>query len=69
MSSAKLITREIFLFTTGYLVTKHSDTWRLESLMPQRNSVEKTKLSAQSIAMHAYKQQRTTQLVKVTYIF
>jgi len=37
--------------------------------MPERNSVEKTKLSAQSIAMHAYKQQRTTQLVEVTYIF
>ena len=31
--------------------------------------VKNTKLNAQSIAMHAYKQQRTTQLVEVTCIF
>jgi hypothetical protein len=55
MPSAKLITREIFLFTTGYLATKYSDAWKLESWVPERNSVENTKLNAQSIAMHAYK--------------
>jgi hypothetical protein len=56
MPIAKLITRELFMFTIGYLVTKHPDGWRLESWMPERNSVENTKLNAQSIAMHAHKQ-------------
>jgi len=44
------------MFTIGYLVTKHPDGWRLESWMPERNSVENTKLNAQSIAMHAHEQ-------------